>query len=176
MSDEQNAQKNGLDEQQLDEHYMEIALGLAREALRQGEVPVGAIIVHAGEIIACNHNRREALQDATAHAEILVLREAGARLGSWRLLETTLYVTLEPCPMCAGALVQARVSRLVYGAPDPKSGAAGTLYNIAADSRLNHRLEVRAGVLGEQCASLLREFFQARRGKETIDGMNFYRK
>lgn len=165
MFDEQNVSKGGQDEKlvDLDVYYMEIALAQAREALRQGEVPVGAVLVHAGEIVACSHNRREALQDATAHAEILALRTAGERLGSWRLLGTTLYVTLEPCPMCAGALVQARVSRLVYGAPDPKSGAAGTLYNIAADPRLNHRLKVKAGVLSAQCAALLQEFFQDRR-------------
>jgi tRNA(adenine34) deaminase len=167
MFDEQNVFKDGQDEKlvDLDVYYMEIALMQAREALRQGEVPVGAVLVHAGKIVARSYNRREALQDATAHAEILALREAGKRLGSWRLLDTTLYVTLEPCPMCAGALVQARVSRLVYGAPDPKSGAAGSLYNIAADPRLNHRLEVKAGVLGAQCAALLQEFFQVRRGK-----------
>ena len=167
MFDEQNVFKDGQDEKlvDLDVYYMEIALMQAREALRQGEVPVGAVLVHAGKIVARSHNRREALQDATAHAEILALREAGKRLGSWRLLDTTLYVTLEPCPMCAGALVQARVSRLVYGAPDPKSGAAGSLYNIAADPRLNHRLKVKAGVLGAQCAALLQEFFQVRRGK-----------
>ena len=164
MPGEQSAQKDGQDEQ-----YMEIALELAREAFRQGEVPVGAVLVHGEEIIARSYNRREGLQDATGHAEILALREAGARLGSWRLLGTTLYVTLEPCPMCAGALVQARVSRLVYGARDPKGGAAGTLYNIPGDPRLNHRLEVKEGVLHEKCAALLREFFQARRGTETAD-------
>ncbi len=146
-----------------DEQYMEMALELAREAFRQGEVPVGAVLVRGGEILARGYNRREALQDATAHAEILALREAGARLGSWRLLGTTLYVTLEPCPMCAGALVQARVSRLVYGARDPKGGAAGTLYNIPGDPRLNHRLVIKAGVLQEKCAALLQEFFQNRR-------------
>lgn len=146
-----------------DEQYMEMALALAREAFCRGEVPIGALLVREGEILARGYNRREALQDATAHAEILVLREAGARLGSWRLLGTTLYVTLEPCPMCAGALVQARVARLVYGARDPKGGAAGTLYNIPADPRLNHRLEIKEGVLQERCAALLREFFQARR-------------
>ena len=157
VSTEKNHQK--------DEHYMELALELAREAFRRGEVPIGALLVHDEKILARNHNRREELQDATAHAEILVLKEAGARLGTWRLLGTTLYVTLEPCPMCAGALVQARVARLVYGAHDPKGGAAGTLYNIPADPRLNHRLEIKEGVLQEKCAALLQEFFQNRRGK-----------
>lgn len=161
MSKDQSVQKDGQDKQ--DEQYMEIALELAREAFRQGEVPVGAVLVRGEEILARSYNCREALQDATAHAEILALREAGARLGSWRLLGTTLYVTLEPCPMCAGALVQARVSRLVFGTRDPKGGAAGTLYNIPGDSRLNHRLTVKEGVLQEKCAALLQEFFQARR-------------
>jgi tRNA(adenine34) deaminase len=146
-----------------DEHYMGIALQLAKEAFHRGEVPIGAVLVRDGEILAQNHNRREELKDATAHAEILVLREAGLLLGGWRLLGTTLYVTLEPCPMCAGALVQARVSRLVYGARDPKGGAAASLYNIPSDPRLNHRLEVEEGILGEKCASLLQDFFKERR-------------
>ncbi|NMB40351.1 MAG: tRNA adenosine(34) deaminase TadA [Firmicutes bacterium] len=146
-----------------DEHYMNIALGLAREAFMQGEVPIGALIIRDGKILAQNYNRREELKDATAHAEILVLREAGRLLGGWRLLETTLYVTLEPCPMCAGALVQARVSRLVYGAKDPKGGAVESLYNITSDPRLNHRLEIRGGVLKEKCSALLQNFFKNRR-------------
>ncbi|HHT46989.1 MAG TPA: tRNA adenosine(34) deaminase TadA [Firmicutes bacterium] len=146
-----------------DEQYMQVALGLAEEAFKRGEVPIGAVLVRDGEILSQNHNRREELKDATAHAEILVLREAGSLLGSWRLLDTTLYVTLEPCPMCAGALVQARVSRLVFGARDPKGGAAVSLYNIPADTRLNHRLEVEEGVLSERCASLLQKFFKERR-------------
>jgi len=146
-----------------DEHYMELALQLAKEAFSRGEVPIGAVLVKNGEILAQNHNRREELKDATAHAEILVLREAGQLLGGWRLLGTTLYVTLEPCPMCAGALVQARVSRLVFGTRDPKGGACGSLYNIPRDGRLNHRLEVEEGVLGERCAALLQDFFKERR-------------
>ena len=148
-----------------DEQYMQIALGLAEEAFKRGEVPIGAVLVRDGEIISQNHHRREELQDATAHAEILVLREAGGLLGSWRLLGTTLYVTLEPCPMCAGALVQARVSRLVFGTRDPKGGAAVSLYNIPADPRLNHRLEVEEGILSERCAALLQKFFKERREK-----------
>jgi tRNA(adenine34) deaminase len=146
-----------------DEYYMGIALELAEEACRRGEVPVGALLLREGEILSRNYNRREELHDATAHAEILVLREAGQRLGSWRLTGATLYVTLEPCPMCAGALVQARVSRLVYGAMDPKGGAVTTLYNIPSDPRLNHRVEVTEGILAERCASLLQDFFKKRR-------------
>jgi len=146
-----------------DEHYMRQALLLAEEAYANGEVPVGALLVGPNGELARAYNRREATHDATAHAEILVLREAGKKLGSWRLSHTTLYVTLEPCPMCAGALVLARVSRLVYGPRDPKGGAAGSLYNIPADPRLNHRLEVREGVLAAQCAALLKKFFAGRR-------------
>lgn len=146
-----------------DEQYMYQALQLAEEAYAKGEVPVGALLVGDGGIISRAHNRREELQDATAHAEILVLQEGGKLLNSWRLLDTTLYVTLEPCPMCAGALVHARVSRLVYGARDPKGGAAGSLYNIPADPRLNHRLEIEEGVLAAECAALLKKFFSERR-------------
>jgi tRNA(adenine34) deaminase len=148
-----------------DEEYMRVALDMAKEAFKRGEVPIGAVLLHEGRILAKNHNRREELQDATAHAEILVLREAGKLLGGWRLLGTTLYVTLEPCPMCAGALVQARVSRLVYGTSDPKGGAAGSLYDIPRDPRLNHRLEVEEGFLKEESAVLLQSFFQKRREK-----------
>ncbi len=142
---------------------MQKALRLAEEAANCGEVPIGAVLVWNGEILAEARNRREEYMDATAHAEILALRFAGQALGGWRLMGTTLYVTLEPCPMCAGALVQARVARLVYGAPDPKAGAAGTLYNITHDERLNHRLEITAGIMGEECAFLLQKFFRERR-------------
>jgi len=147
-----------------DTGFMREALSEAQKAFRKGEIPIGAVLVHRGEIIARNHNRREELHDPTAHAEILVLREAGAILGGWRLPETTLYVTIEPCPMCAGALVQARVSRLVYGAADAKGGAVASLYRIATDERLNHRLTVTAGVLEAEAGELMRRFFQARRG------------
>jgi tRNA(adenine34) deaminase len=147
-----------------DEQYMRVALELAREAFERGEIPVGAVLVGGGRILAKNHNRREEMLDATAHAEILVLREAGKLLGGWRLLGTTLYVTLEPCPMCAGALVQARIRRLVYGARDPKGGAAGSLFNIPCDPRLNHRLEVDEGLLKEESVALLQKFFKERRG------------
>jgi tRNA(adenine34) deaminase len=146
-----------------DEYFMQIALRYAEEAVRRGEIPIGAVLVKEGRLLAAGHNRREELNDATAHAEILVIREACRQLGGWRLPGSTLYVTLEPCPMCAGALVQARVERLVYGAADPKGGAAGTLYDIVRDQRLNHRLEVTAGVLADECALLLQRFFKARR-------------
>lgn len=142
---------------------MQIALEEARKAFECGEVPVGAVIVKGGEIIARDHNRRETLGDATAHAEILALREASRRIGGWRLTDTTVYVTLEPCPMCAGALVQARVNRLVYGADDPKAGAVCSLYNLVQDERLNHRMEVTAGVLAGECGDLLKNFFRLRR-------------
>lgn len=143
--------------------FMESALDEARRAAALGEVPVGAVIVHDGAIIARAYNRREIERDPLAHAEILAIRAAAIALGRWRLSGCTLYVTLEPCAMCAGAIVNARIDRLVYGATDPKAGAAGTLYEIVGDSRLNHRAEVAAGVLGEASAALLRDFFAARR-------------
>jgi len=139
------------------------ALELAEEAYRCGEVPVGAVLAARGGIVCGERNRREELGDATAHAEMLVLREAGRILGGWRLLDTTLYVTLEPCPMCAGALVLARIPRLVFGARDPKGGAVVSLYSITTDPRLNHRLEVVEGVLQESCAKLLKRFFRHKR-------------
>ncbi|MEW5919563.1 MAG: tRNA adenosine(34) deaminase TadA [Bacillota bacterium] len=148
-----------------DERYMRQALYLAEKAYARGEVPVGALLVGPSGVLARAYNRREELHDATAHAEILVLRKAGKKLGSWRLLDTTLYVTLEPCPMCAGALVHARISRLVYGARDPKGGAAGSLYTIPTDTRLNHRLAVQEGVLADECAALLKKFFSERRNQ-----------
>jgi tRNA(adenine34) deaminase len=143
---------------------MRLALEQAAEAARAGEVPIGAVLARGDELLAADRNRREELKDATAHAEILVLRRGGRLLGGWRLPGCTLYVTLEPCPMCAGALVQARVERLVFGAWDPKSGAAGSLYNLVQDERLNHRLQVEGGLLEEDCAALLQEFFRSRRG------------
>ena len=146
-----------------DRQYMLLALKMAEEAALAGEVPVGAVIVSSGSIVASDRNRREELQDATAHAEILALRRAGNLLGGWRLTGCTLYVTIEPCPMCAGALVLARVSRLVYGAADPKGGAAGSLYNIASDPRLNHRLEIASGIMERECAELMKRFFRERR-------------
>lgn len=143
--------------------FMEMALAQAAESFRKGEVPVGAVMVREDTVLAKGYNRRESHKDATAHAEMLVIKEACNLLGGWRLPGTTLYVTLEPCPMCAGALVMARVERLVFGAYDPKGGSAGTLYNIVEDHRLNHKLQVAGGVLGEKSAALLQDFFHSRR-------------
>jgi tRNA(adenine34) deaminase len=143
---------------------MRLALREAARAARAGEVPVGAVLVDAaGGVIARAHNRPVAASDPTAHAEVVALRRAGRRLGNYRLPGTTLYVTVEPCAMCAGALVQARVARVVYGAPDPKGGAARTLYRILDDPRLNHRAEVISGVLEAECQEQLRTFFRMRR-------------
>ncbi|MBC7084375.1 MAG: tRNA adenosine(34) deaminase TadA [Firmicutes bacterium] len=147
-----------------DELFMRRALLEAKKAYLKGEVPVGAIIVADGQVVARAHNRKEELQDPTAHAEMLAIREAATRLGSWRLLGTTMYVTLEPCAMCAGALVLARVERLVYGTPDPKAGAAGSVTNLVQHDALNHRLEVTSRVLQEECAALLQQFFADLRG------------
>jgi len=143
-----------------DEHWMRQALREAGRAAEEGEVPVGAVIVHHGMVIGRGWNRTEGLKDATAHAEILAIGSASEALGDWRLEECTLYVTLEPCPMCAGAVVQARIPRLVYGAPDPKAGAVDTLYNLCRDPRLNHRVEVASGCLAEEASALLQEFFR----------------
>jgi tRNA(adenine34) deaminase len=145
------------------EQYMAEALIEAQKAYAAGEVPIGAVVVRDGHLIARGHNAREALQDATAHAEILALRRAGEALGGWRLPGCTLYVTVEPCPMCAGAMIQARLPRLVFGARDAKGGAAGSLYNLVQDERFNHRLEVVEGVLAGEAAELMQRFFQERR-------------
>jgi tRNA(adenine34) deaminase len=143
---------------------MRLALQEAELARAHDDVPVGAVIVDAsGAIVAAAHNERERRQDPTAHAELLALRAAAEALGHWRLLDTTLYVTLEPCAMCAGAIVLARVPRVVYGTDDPKAGAAGSVLDILAEPRLNHRPEVTKGVLAPECAALLRDFFAARR-------------
>ena len=152
-----------LTQEQVDERYMRMALEAARIAEENGDVPIGAVIVHDGRVIARAYNQREQLRDPTAHAEIVALTQAAAALGLWRLHGCTIYVTLEPCPMCAGALVQARLDRLVYGCTDPKAGACGTLYDICRDGRLNHRLAVTIGVLAEECAALLQGFFRSRR-------------
>jgi tRNA(adenine34) deaminase len=146
-----------------DDDAMEIALAEARAAADEGEVPVGAVCVFEGRVVARRHNERERTNDPTAHAELLALREAASALGGWRLHEATMIVTLEPCPMCAGALVAARVGRLVYGAADPKAGACGTLYNLCADPRLNHEIAVTSGLRGEECGALLTSFFADRR-------------
>jgi tRNA(adenine34) deaminase len=142
---------------------MAVALQEARSALAHDDVPIGCVIARAGEVLAAAGNRREADQDPTAHAEILALRQAAAAIGSWRLEGCTVYVTLEPCTMCAGAMVLARVDRLVFGAPDPKAGAVGSLFDLASDDRLNHRFDVTPGVRADECGALLREFFAARR-------------
>ena len=174
-----------------DQAFMRLAIEAASEAGSRGEVPVGAVVVRSapfgdavlgGEvaggdpqrtpevidsdrsrILAVAANRREELGDPTAHAEILALRDAALKLGSWRLNGSTIYVTLEPCPMCAGALVAARVHRVVFGAPDPKAGSCGSLYNLCVDPRLNHEVEVRSGVLADECSTMLSEFFASRR-------------
>jgi tRNA(adenine34) deaminase len=142
---------------------MELALSKARLAAQSGEVPVGAVAVVDGKVVAARHNEREGSGDPTAHAEILVLRDASARVGGWRLSDVTLFVTLEPCPMCAGALVAARVGRIVFGATDPRAGACGTLYNLCADPRLNHEVDVTGGVAAAACRELLTSFFAERR-------------
>jgi tRNA(adenine34) deaminase len=148
-----------------DERYIQIAIEQARIAEENGDVPIGAVIVCEDRIIGKAYNQREQLQDPTAHAEIIALTQAAAALENWHLNGCTIYVTLEPCPMCAGALVLSRMDRLVYGCDDPKAGACKSLYNIVQDERLNHRLEVSAGILAEQCSKLLRDFFSQRRVK-----------
>jgi tRNA(adenine34) deaminase len=147
-----------------DAAYMALALEEARRAAAEGEVPIGAVMVCDGAVVARGRNARESAADPTAHAEMIAIREAAEKLGRWRLSDCTLYVTLEPCPMCAGALVNARIERLVYGAADPKAGAVGTLYDLSADTRLNHRYEVTAGVLEAECGQILKNFFQGLRG------------
>ena len=142
---------------------MQMAIEQARIAEENGDVPIGAVIVGENRIIGKAYNQREQLRDPTAHAEIIALTQAAAALGNWHLNGCTIYVTLEPCPMCAGALVLSRMDRLVYGCDDPKAGACKSLYNIVQDGRLNHRLEVTSGVLAEQCSKLLQDFFQRRR-------------
>ena len=146
-----------------DERFMREALKEATRAFEDGEVPVGAVIAHEGRIVARAHNQTERLRDPTAHAEMIAITQAAEALDRWRLTGSTLYVTLEPCTMCAGAMVLARIDRLVYSAPDPKAGACGSLMNILQDPRLNHRVEVIGGVLAEESGALLREFFQERR-------------
>jgi tRNA(adenine34) deaminase len=148
----------------VDARFMDLALTEARRCMEWGDVPVGAVIVRSGEVLGAAGNQRERLGDPTAHAEVLAIREAAAKAGTWRLEGSTLYVTLEPDAMCAGALVLARVDRLVFGAADPKAGFAGSLGDLVRDARLNHRMEVRNGVRADEAAALLREFFAARRG------------
>ncbi|WP_217588391.1 tRNA adenosine(34) deaminase TadA [Lentibacillus saliphilus] len=149
----------------LDEVYMAAAIEQARKAQELGEVPIGAVIVYDGNIIATGHNLREATEKTLSHAELYAIEEANQKIGSWRLEDCTLYVTLEPCPMCAGAIVQSRIKRVVYGAADPKAGCAGSLMNLLEDDRFNHQVEVRTGVLQETCSRLLTDFFRALREK-----------
>jgi len=146
-----------------DEHYMRLAIDQAKIAEENGDVPIGAVIIYQNQIIGKAYNQREQLKDPTAHAEIIALTQAAAYMQTWRLTGCTMYVTLEPCPMCAGALVLARMDRLVFGCDDPKAGACGSLYDIVRDGRLNHRLEVTTGVLADECSQLLQDFFQKKR-------------
>src|ERR687894_1735223 len=146
-----------------DEHFMRLAIREAERALEHDDVPVGAVVVVGGEVIGAGHNERELRQDPTAHAEVLALREAARHLGVWRILDSTLYVTLEPCAMCAGAIVLGRVGRVVYGTADPKAGAAGSVMDVLGEPRLNHRPAVAGGLLAEESADLLRAFFAGRR-------------
>lgn len=154
---------HGLSQDERDERFMREALSLAERALDSEDVPVGAVVVSDQRVIGRGHNQRELLQDPTAHAEMIALSAAASSIGHWRLEGCTLYVTLEPCAMCAGAIVLARVKRLVYGASDPKAGACGSLYQISEDARLNHRAETVGGVLAAPCAEILRAFFRRRR-------------
>ena len=151
----------------LDPHelWMRLALAQAEAAFAAEEVPIGAVVVHGGRVVAEGYNQREQLKDPTAHAEMIAITQAAQALESWRLLDCTLYVTLEPCPMCAGAIVQARIPTVVYGAADPKAGACHTLFRITEDARLNHRATVIGGVLQPECQAILREFFELQRAK-----------
>ncbi|HEX8051792.1 MAG TPA: tRNA adenosine(34) deaminase TadA [Thermoleophilaceae bacterium] len=146
-----------------DEYFMRLALREAERAAEHDDVPIGCVIAHEGEVLAAAGNERELRDDPTAHAEVLALREAGRALGTWRLSGTAMYVTLEPCAMCAGAIVLGRVPRVVYGTPDPKAGAAGSVFDVLAEPRLNHRPQVAGGLLAEESADLLRSFFALRR-------------
>lgn len=150
----------------VDERYMQEAINEAKKAKDLNEVPIGAVIVYENEIIARGHNLRETSQQTLSHAELVAIEEANQKTGSWRLEDCTLYVTLEPCPMCAGAIMQSRIKRVVYGAPDAKAGCAGTLMNLLDDSRFNHQAEVTKGILEEECASLLTDFFRELRKRK----------
>lgn len=151
-----------------DHTYMQLAIDTARLAPAMGEVPIAAVLVHDGQILAQVHNFREVWQDPTAHAEIIAVREAATRLGTWRLTGATLYVTVEPCSMCTGAIIQSRVTRLVFGARDPKAGACGSVFNIPAERRLNHRVEVAGGLLEQESQELIQAFFKSLRDTDVI--------
>lgn len=155
-------------------HFMEKALMEAQKAAKKGEVPIGAIVVLDDEIIARGHNLKETSADATAHAEIMAIKKASKKLGKWRLLNSTVYVTLEPCLMCMGALIQARVERLVFGAYDPKAGACGSVYDVSNDTRLNHRIKVTTGIMSAECEKTLKDFFKDLRRQRKL--LNFYGK
>jgi tRNA(adenine34) deaminase len=153
-----------------DDHYwMGQALREARKAEARGEVPIGAVIVRDGEVIGRGYNRREGSMDPTSHAEMAAIRKAARKTGNWRLLGATLYVTLEPCPMCMGAIILARLERVVFGCHDPKGGAAGSLYDLSDDPRLNHRVELDTGIRGTECSSLLSSFFSALRQRKRVE-------
>ena len=154
---------NGLE---LDQHYMKLAIEEANKAAAKGEVPIGAVIIRDGEVIARAHNLRETTQNAVTHAELLAIQQACEELGSWRLENTILYVTLEPCPMCAGAILQSRIPRVVYGARDVKAGSVDSLYRLLNDERFNHQCEVKENVLADECGGLLTQFFRALREKK----------
>jgi tRNA(adenine34) deaminase len=156
-------------QQDQDQHFMQLALQQAALAPAIGEIPIAAVLVHNSEVLATAHNYREVSQDPTAHAEMIVIRKAAELLGTWRLTDTTLYVTLEPCPMCAGAVVQSRIARLVFGAWDPKAGACGSIFDIPAERRLNHRVEVMGGLLAQESQQLLQEFFRELRDERSVD-------
>ncbi|RSK31649.1 tRNA adenosine(34) deaminase TadA [Bhargavaea beijingensis] len=160
---------NGAEESGQDLRFMELAILEAKKAEAIGEVPIGAVIVRDGEVIAASHNLREQDQEATAHAELAAITEACRKTGSWRLEDTVLYVTLEPCPMCAGAILQSRIPRVVYGARDPKAGCVDSLYRLLDDPRFNHRCDVTEGVLGKECGALLTEFFRGIRERRKAE-------
>lgn len=152
-----------------DREFMRLALIEAQKAATLGEVPIGAVLVYKGEVIARAHNLRETTQNATTHAELMVIQETCAKIGSWRLEETTLYVTLEPCPMCAGAILQSRIPRVVYGARDIKAGCVDSLYRLLNDARFNHECEVTEGILAEECGQILTDFFRALREQKKAE-------
>ena len=152
-----------------DRKFMRLAFEEAQKAAALGEVPIGAVLVFEGEVIARAHNLRETTQNATTHAELMVIQEACAKIGSWRLEETTLYVTLEPCPMCAGAILQSRIPRIVYGARDIKAGCVDSLYRLLNDARFNHECEVTEGILAEKCGQILTDFFRALRERKKAE-------
>lgn len=156
-------------EQEQDNYYMKEAIKEAKKAEMLDEVPIGAVLVYEGEIISRSHNLRESHQNAVAHAEILAIEQACKKLGTWRLENSTLYVTLEPCPMCSGAIILSRIKRVVFGASDPKGGCAGTLMNLLQDSRFNHQSEVTSGVLMEECSQMLSSFFHSLREKRKTE-------